>query len=217
MNSIPLLDLPSLALVLIGTVLATLLRCGWVDARLALHALAQLFTARFDAVHARAELAIQIQEIEEDGLVRAEPHHFGDGEFDEMTDALLLTRSIQALHESHEDHRARRIEASRRAVVVLVCAAELAPVFGLVGTLVALGRLSSTVASSGDFAGAIGMAVATTLYGLVAANFLFAPLAAMISRRADAEDRAREGLIAWLSAALEASCRLHPEPARSAA
>jgi chemotaxis protein MotA len=217
MNSIPLLDLPSLALVLIGTVLATLLRCGWVDARLALHALAQLFTARFDAVHARAELAIQIQEIEEDGLVRAEPHHFGDGEFDEMTDALLRTRSIQALHESHEDHRARRIEASRRAVVVLVCAAELAPVFGLVGTLVALGRLSSTVASSGDFAGAIGMAVATTLYGLVAANFLFAPLAAMISRRADAEDRAREGLIAWLSAALEASCRLHPEPARSAA
>jgi chemotaxis protein MotA len=217
MNSIPLLDLPSLALVLIGTVLATLLRCGWVDARLALHALAQLFTARFDAVHARAELAIQIQEIEEDGLVRAEPHHFGDGEFDEMTDALLRTRSIQALHESHEDHLARRIEASRRAVVVLVCAAELAPVFGLVGTLVALGRLSSTVASSGDFAGAIGMAVATTLYGLVAANFLFAPLAAMISRRAVAEDRAREGLIAWLSAALEASCRLHPEPARSAA
>jgi chemotaxis protein MotA len=217
MNAIPLLDLPSLALVLAGTALATLLRCGWADVRLALHALAQLFSARFDAVHARAELAIQVQEIEEDGLVRAEPHHFGDGEFDEMTDALLRTRSIQALHESHEDHRARRIEASRRAVVVLVSAAELAPVFGLVGTLVALGRLSSTVASSGDFAGAIGMAVATTLYGLVAANFLFAPLAAMISRRAEAEDRAREGLIVWLSAAIEASCRRHPEPARSVA
>ena len=217
MNGISLLDWPSLALVLVGTVLATILRCGWADTRLALHALAQLFSRRFDAAHARAELAIQVQEIEEDGLLRASPHHFGDGEFDEMTDALIRSRSIQALHESHEDHRTRRMEAAHRAVTVLVSAAELSPVFGLVGTLVALGRLSSTVASTGNFAGAIGMAVATTLYGLVAANFLFAPLAAAISRRANAEDRAREGLIAWLSAAIEASCRKDREQARSVA
>lgn len=217
MTGIPLLDLPALALVLVGTVVATILRCGWADTRLTLRALGQLFSARFDAARARAELAVQVQEIDEDGLLRAEPHHIGDGEFDEMTDTLLRTRSIQALHESHQDHRARRIEASRRAVVVLVSAAELSPVFGLVGTLVALGRLSSTVATTGNFAGAIGMAVATTLYGLVFANFLFAPLAAMISRRAEAEDVAREGIIAWLSAAIEASCRRHPEPARSAA
>ncbi len=217
MTGIPLLDLPSLAIVLVGTVAATLLRCGWADTRLALQALGQLFTARFDPVRARAELAIQVQEIEEDGLVRAAPRHFGDGEFDEMTDALIRARSIEALHESHEDHRARRMESAHSAVTVLVSAAELSPVFGLVGTLVALGRLSSTVASTGNFAGAIGMAVATTLYGLVAANFLFAPLAAAVSRRANAEDRAREGLIAWLSSAIEASCRKDREQARSAA
>ena len=61
------------------------------------------------------------------------------------------------------------------------------------------------------------MAVATPLYGLVFANFLFAPLAAMISRRAEAEDRAREELIAWLSSAIETSCVRDREPARSAA
>lgn len=217
MNAISLFDPMALAIVLLGTALATVLRCGWGDTRLALQALGHLFAARFDPVRARAELAVQVQEIEEDGLLRAEPRHFGDGEFDEMTDALIRARSIQALHESHEDHRARRIEASRRAVVVLVSAAELSPVFGLVGTLVSLGRLTSTVESTGDFAGAIGMAVATTLYGLIAANFLFAPLAAMISRRSEAEDRAREGLIAWLSAAIEASVRKDREHARSAA
>ena len=217
MNAIPLLDLPALALVLVGTLVATVLRCGWADSRHALHALGQLLSQRFDAARARAELAIQVQEIEEDGLVRALPHHFGDGEFDEMTDALLRTRSIQALHESHEDHRARRMEAAHRAVTVLVSAAELAPVFGLVGTLVGLSQLSSTLASTGSFASAIGMAVATTLYGLIAANFLFAPLAAAISRRANAEDRARLELIAWLSSAIEASCRKDGVPARNAA
>lgn len=217
MSDIPLLDPWSAALVLGGTFLATMLRCGWADTRLALHAIGQLFVPRFDAVRAKAELAIQVQDIEEDGLLRATPHHFGDGEFDEMADALISTRSIQALHESHEDHRARRIESSRRAVVVLVNAAELSPVFGLAGTLVSLGSLSAPAAANGGFAAAIGMAVATTLYGLVAANFVFAPLAAIISRRADAEDRAREDLIAWLSAAIEVSCSRHAEPARSAA
>jgi chemotaxis protein MotA len=217
MTGIPLLDPLSIALVLVGTLLATLMRCGWADARLALHALGQLFESSFDTVNARRELAIQVQEIEADGLVRAVPHHFGDGEFDDMADALIRTRSIKALQDTHEDHRARRMEVSHRAVMVLVNAAELSPVFGLVGTLVALGRLSSTVASTGNFAAAIGMAVTTTFYGLVAANFLFAPLAAMISRRAQAEDRAREGLIAWLSSAIEASCRIDREDARNAA
>jgi len=217
MTGIPLLDLPSLALVLVGTLLATLLRCGWADARQAVEALGQLFESGFDTVNARRELAIQVQDIEADGLVRAKPRHFGDGEFDEMNDALIRTRSMKGLQETHEIHRARRMEASHRAVMVFVSAAELSPVFGLVGTLVALGRLSSTVASTGNFAAAIGMAVSTTLYGLVAANFLFAPLAAMISRRAQSEDRAREGLISWLSAAIEASCRIDHEDARNAA
>jgi len=217
MNGIPPLDPSALALVLGGTLVATVLRCGVTDTRIALRALTQLFSARFDAVRARAELAIQVREIEADGLLRAAPRRFGDGEFDEMTDALIRSRSIEALHESHEDHRTRRMETSHRAVTVLVSAAELSPVFGLVGTLVALGRLSTTMASTSNFAGAIGMAVATTLYGLVFANFLFAPLAAMISRRAQTEDRAREGLIAWLSAAIETSCRKDREPARNAA
>ena len=217
MNAYPLLDPASAALVIFGTLAATVMRCGWADTRAALSALAQLFTPRFDAVHARAELAIQVQEIEEDGLVRAGSHHIGDGEFDEMTDALLKTRTIEALYERHTAHRVRRIESARRAGAVLASAAELAPVLGLVGTLVSLGGLSTAVAADGDYARAIAMAVATTLYGLVAANFVFAPLAAVVARRADVEDRAREDIIDWLLAAVEASCQRHSEPARSAA
>jgi len=217
MDAIPLLDPASAALVIFGTLLATVLRCGRTETRVALSALAHLFARPFDAVHARAELAIQVQEIEEDGLVRAEPHHIGDGEFDEMTDALLKTRSIEVLYERHTAHRIRRIESARRAGAVLASAAELAPVLGLVGTLISLGGLSTAVAADGDYARAIAMAVATTLYGLVAANFVFAPLAAVVARRAEAEDRAREDVIAWLLAAVEASCQRQPELARCAA
>lgn len=217
MNASLLLDPVSAALVVIGTLLATLMRCGWADTRTAVSAVGQLFARRFDPVHARAELAVQVQEIVADGLVRAEPHHFGDGEFDEMTDELLRTRSIEALHGRHMEHRVRRIEAARAATAVLNNAAELAPVLGLAGTLVSLGSLATAVAADGDYARAIGMAVATTLYGLVAANFVFAPLAAVTARRAEAEDRAREELLDWLLAAIEPSCPKHAGLAKNAA
>src|SRR5690606_39478304 len=97
--------------------------------------------------------------------------------------------------------RAGRLAPARPAATSLNTSAELAPVLGLAGTLISLAGLSTAVAEQGDYARAIGMAVATTLYGLVAANFVFAPLAAIAARRAEAEDRAREEIIDWLSAA----------------
>lgn len=194
-----LFDAPSAAIVVGGTLLATALRCGLGDCRLALERLGQLGQSRFDAEGARAELAVQVQEIRRDGLLRAEPHHFGDSEFDEATDALIANRSIPALVAAHEAHKARRQAASERAVRTLAQAAELAPVFGLAGTLVSLSQLPADGIARGAFAGAISMAVLTTLYGLLLANLVLAPLARMVERAANAEERERQKLVDWLA------------------
>ena len=76
----------------------------------------QLLGEPFDADVARAELARQIQDIQRDGLVRAQPHHFGDREFDEVADVLINQRSIAALLGSHEKHKKRRQRLSNTAV-----------------------------------------------------------------------------------------------------
>lgn len=206
----------SAAIVLGGTVAATILRCGWRDSRAAFQAVAQLFTPAFDSERVRSELAIQVQEISEDGLVRAAPHVVGDGEFDELSQALVQRRSIGALYQEHERHRTRRIALAGAADRALSEAAELAPVLGLAGTLISLGGLTS--AAEGDYARAIGLAVTTTLYGLVAANFIFAPLGGAVERRARAEERARQALIDWLAASVERASSIIPKtPAKSAA
>ncbi len=194
-----LFDAPSAAVVVGGTLLATVLRCGLGDCRLALERLGQLGQSRFDADGARAELAVQVQEIRRDGLLRAEPHHFGDSEFDEATDALIANRSIGALVAAHEAHKARRQKASERAVRTLAQAAELAPVFGLAGTLISLSQLPADGIARGAFAGAISMAVLTTLYGLLLANLVLAPLARMVERAANAEEAERQKLVDWLA------------------
>lgn len=198
-----LLDGPSALIVGGGTLLATALRCGLADCGLTLAKLGQLPRAGFDFDHTRAELALQIQEIRRDGLLRATPHHSGDAEFDEAADVLIERRSVADMLDAHQSHRARRLAESERAVRTLAQAAELAPVFGLAGTLVSLSQLPAEGLARGAFAGAISMAVLTTLYGLLAANLVLAPLARMIERKADAEEAQRQLLTDWLAAQVE--------------
>lgn len=199
MNLMNLIDGPSALIVLGGTLVATVLRAGKADCGVTLAKLAQLHGDRFDAKAARAELGRQIQEIQKDGLYRAHPHHFGDAEFDEAAEALIHQRSIPALLAAHEAHKARRLGEADRAVRTLAQAAELAPVFGLAGTLVSLSQLPAEGIARGAFTGAISMAVITTLYGLLLANLLLAPLARMVERRAQSEETERQAMIDWLT------------------
>jgi len=202
------------AIVVGGTCLATVLRCGVADTRTALAAAARLLRPRFRASRARSELATQVQEIQQDGVIRAEAHHVGDAEFDDVTDALIGSRSLEALQAAHVAHKRRRLGHNRRAVRTLEQAAELSPVFGLAGTLVSLTRLPADPGAASDFTGAISMAVLTTLYGLLLGNLLFAPLARMIARRAAREESERQRVLEWLerqvAGALPGSHASHP-------
>jgi hypothetical protein len=77
------LDARSAVIVFGGTLIATLLRCGLADCRQALAAIATLGRRGFDGDKVRAELAVQVQEIETDGILRVKPHEVGDTEFDD--------------------------------------------------------------------------------------------------------------------------------------
>ena len=215
MNVMNLIDGPSALIVFGGTALATVLRAGWSDCRVTMAKLRQLGSHPFDPDRARGELAQQIQQIQRDGLLRANPHHFGDSEFDEATDALIARRSVPALLAAHEAHKARRLAESDRAVRCLAQAAELSPVFGLAGTLISLSQLPADNLAQGSYTGAISMAVVTTLYGLLGANLLLAPLARIIERKAAAEEADRQVVIDWIATQVEAPHS--PRALRSAA
>lgn len=200
------LDPIALGIVLGGTLLATLLRCGFAQARLAVGKVCALARPAFDPAQAKAELAKQIGAIRTQGVLRAEPVRSGDADLDSLAGTLATRRSLEQLHADHESHRRQRIEAARTAVHVFAHAAELAPVLGLAGTLVALGTMPSgsdaSAASEVGMTGAIAMAVVTTLYGIAAANFLFGPLAAAIERRSEREERDRQAVLEWLEQAV---------------
>lgn len=192
-------DVRSATVVFGGTLVATVLRCGLKDCRRALTAIAALGRTSFDATKVRSELAIQVQEIQADGILRTAPHEVGDREFDEVSGTLIERRSIPALLAAHEGHKARRMAFNNAAVRTLAQASELAPVFGLAGTLLSLSLLPRTGISGTDYASTISMAVLATLYGLVLANLVLAPLACIVNRRATAEETERQKVLDWLA------------------
>ncbi len=220
MDLLSFADSTSAAIVLGGTLVATLLRCGFGDCAQALRALAAALGVtgppRFDGARVRSRLAVQVQDIHKHGMIGAHPQHFDDPEFDEATDALIGHRSLDALLAAHDMHRARRQARTAIAVGTLAQAAELAPVFGLAGTLISLGKLPANGLDRGAYMAAIAMAVHATLYGLIAANLVLAPLARLVERRASREEAERQGLVDWLAHAL-APARTPREPLRGAA
>ncbi len=209
MDLLNLIDGPSALIVVGGTLIGTVLRCGLPSCAATLREFVHLTKRKFNADAVRAELAIHIQRIQKDGLLRARPRHFGDAEFDEATDAMIEQRSISALVERHESHKQARLTSTAQATHLLMTAADLAPVFGLAGTLISLNQVSVTSAASASagLVGAISMAVVTTLYGVLAAHFLFAPLARFLERRSAKEEEERQTLIDWLSLQLQPVCK----------
>lgn len=199
-KELALIDYPALALMLGGTLLATLLQAGLANSAIALASLGSLLRPGFDPAKTRAELSRQIGDLDRDGLVRARRAPIHDAEFDNSTAAMIRMRSLDALLAEHEASRALRFARATSARAVCHQAAELAQMMGLAGTLLSLGQLGPLAGATGanGVAGAIGMAVTTTLYGVIIANMVFVPLAGMIERRARAEDRAREDLFQWL-------------------
>lgn len=190
----------SFVLVVAGSIAITGLRCGFAESIFALRYVWSLIAPPFDPVEAKAEMAKQVREIADDGFVRAEPHHIGDGEFDYLADLLISRRSIDALMAEHERYRHERTVAAQRAREVLDIAAEAGPVMGLAGTLLALA--SQRGGGGTQLLSAVGMAVLTTLYGLILAHFVFAPLAAAVARRSIREEADRDGVLAWLDQGL---------------
>jgi len=199
MELVHLFDPVPAAIVVGGTLLATALRAGRRDLRHTLHEVTGLFHRRFDAERVRRDLAPLASDIRKDGVFRARARPTGDAALDKAINAMIEGQSASMLMMHHAVDRKKRLARAQRAAVTLAQAADLAPVFGLAGTLVSLAQLSARGIARAMFMNAISMSVLATLYGLLLANILLAPLARAIERRAEREEAARQDLIDWIA------------------
>jgi chemotaxis protein MotA len=199
MDVVHLIDPVPAAIVIGGTLVATALRAGRVDCRSTIRELSCLLRRPFDPECVRRDLAPLASDIRRDGVYRARARPTGDAALDAAIRAMLEGHSAAMLLMQHTADRKKRLIRAQRAAVTLAQAADLAPVFGLAGTLVSLAQLSGRGIARAMFLNAISMSVLATLYGLLLANILLAPLARAIERRAEREETARQDLVDWIA------------------
>lgn len=194
-----LIDPGAFTIVVAGTVLACAARCGWRDFGAALREAGGLAKSGFDAEANRKALALAVTAIRRDGSHRADPALPPDRALALMLETYLRHGSLEALNRTRRSERA--LDEARRvtATQVFAWAGELAPVFGLIGTLYAFTQLAP--ASGGNAISVTLAAVATsvlsTLYGALLAHLACYPLAGAIERRGLAREHEREGLADW--------------------
>jgi chemotaxis protein MotA len=194
-----LFDPAALGIVVTGTVLATVARCGWRDFGAALRAAGGLLRRGFRIEPNRKALALAASAIRRDGPRRADPALPPDRALGLMLETYLRHGTLEALGNVRRAERA--LDEARRlgAVQVFTWAGDLAPVFGLIGTLYGFTQLTPTpdAAATVTIMAAISTAVLTSLYGALVAHFVCYPLAHAIERRGLAEEQDRETLAEW--------------------
>ncbi|MFM7402667.1 MAG: MotA/TolQ/ExbB proton channel family protein [Erythrobacter sp.] len=197
-----LFDPGSLGIVMAGTILATLARCGWRDCSAALSAASGLARGGFQAAANRKALALAIAVIRNEGQHRAEPALPPDRAFPLMLEAFLREGTLVSARKLNRTERTSQEERRVNAMQVFQCAGELAPVFGLIGTLYGLTQLAPGDGGSHATAvvmAAVSTAVLTSLYGALMAHLVCFPLASAIERQGLAEEQAREALADWFA------------------
>ncbi|MEY4836466.1 MAG: hypothetical protein RLZZ475_325 [Pseudomonadota bacterium] len=211
-----LFDPGALTIVVSGTVLACAARCGWRDFGAALREAGGLLKPAFDEEANRKALAQAITAIRRDGSHRANPPLPPDRALGLMLETYLRHGSLEAVDRTRRAERA--LDEARRvsAAQVFVWAGELAPVFGLIGTLYGFTQLAP-VSGAGAVAAtmaAIATAVLSTLYGALLAHLLCHPLAGAIERRGLAREQSREALADWFAEQIAAPVPTLPLPLR---
>jgi chemotaxis protein MotA len=196
-----LIDPGAFMIVMAGTVLACAARCGWHNFGAALREVGALLKPGFGDEANRKALAQAITAIRRDGPHRADPALPPDRALGMMLETYLRHGSLEVLHRTRRSERA--LDEARRvsAAQVFVWAGELAPVFGLIGTLYGFTQLTPNAAATTTVTimSAISTAVLTSLYGALLAHLLCFPLASAIERRGLAREQSREALAEWFA------------------
>lgn len=194
----------SLGFVVLGTLVGTLLRCGPANIRTTCAAMRRAAQSKFDREQTRALLAYHAACITRDGVLRASDRSSSDPDIDECLAQLVRQRSIAAMEAMARSKHALKETKQNAAIKTLESAAELAPVFGLAGTLLALSQLPSGGGVGADgLMPTVATAVQTTLFGLVLGNLLFVPLARWLDRAMDRELIERRELLDWFIGQIE--------------
>ena len=194
------LDLTALALVLGGTVLASVLRTPRAALCRAIAALRTLARAPFDAAPLLDQIAAQGRIARRHGVLALDRSVIADPDVAAALAAIVDGVDAASVTLLLTERRRARVERHLGAAECWAQAAEAAPAMGMIGTLIGLARMFQAMDDPAAIGGAMAVALLATLYGALLANLVAGPVAARLRAAARVEAFERTRLDAPLAA-----------------
>lgn len=194
-----LFDPVALAIVLGGTMLATILRTPLRDMAHAVLALATLPRRRFRADPRLEQITALSRIAQRHGVHALDRSVIRDSDVAAAIALIVDGASPRTVGETLDTARRQRAERHRIVVECWTGMAETAPAMGMVGTLIGLVAMFTRMSDPQAIGAAMAVALLATLYGALFANLVAMPIAARLRIAARAELLERERLVAPLT------------------
>jgi len=171
-----------------GTLIASVVSEGYQRVEQVLRRLPALFTERKASLGTDEETFLQVATCYRRGSVRQAEMVIKaiEDPYLNLGSQLIVDRCSQKeMNRALQWQLSNNLEQKRRRLRILNGMAGFAPAFGMLGTLLGLIRLLFSLGDGGlDVVGAaMGFAMITTVYGLVAANLIIKPMAIKMEQR----------------------------------
>jgi chemotaxis protein MotA len=193
-------DPVAIAIVLGGTLLATLLRHSLADIGRAVRALPAALRRPFRAEPLLEQIAAQARIARRHGVLTLDRARIADRDVATAINAIVDGADADVVAAILRDRRRLRADRHAAAADVWAGMAEVAPAMGLVGTLVGLIRMFARMDDPGAIGAAMAIALLATLYGALLGNLGAMPVAVRLRRLARTELIERQRLEAPLVA-----------------
>jgi len=184
------LDPTSLAIVLGGTLGATLIHFPVYDIAQAWEAFkGVLFIKLYHPMERIQHLVELSQKVRQEGLLVLESEA-------RRTDDPFLRRALELTVDGQQHDDVKRVletemragnDRAIRAIQVFQTMGTTAPALGLIGTLIGLIQMLSSLENPSTVGPAMSIALVTTLYGAILANLIFLPTAGKLRNRNEEE------------------------------
>ncbi len=181
-------NIPGLLIVLGGTIATTFIKFKMNDVIGSISVVMKAFMVKIDNPETIIEEMVGFTRIaKKEGLIALEKEapsdkfsakalrYLSDG-YDEGLIEDMLNKDIRLTIQRHTTGQS-----------VFKGAGDAAPAFGMIGTLIGLVQMLASMDDPSSIGPAMAVALLTTLYGAVFANFIFIPLAEKLSLRSDQE------------------------------
>jgi len=182
------LNVPSILIVAGGTIATTFIRFKMSDVINSMHVAMKAFLVKMSDPEEMIQEMVGFTRIaKKEGLIALEKEtasdpfagkalrYLSDG-FDEQLIDDMLSKDIRLTIQRHTIGQN-----------VFRAMGDSAPAFGMIGTLIGLVKMLASMDDPSKIGPAMAIALLTTLYGVLLANFLFIPIAEKLSLRSEQE------------------------------